>query len=77
MVRSPGDQEEYGTKHGTSHEIMSRFPNERIEESKLVKEKTTNDFLDVLLKYEETTGSTIEWAMAKLLRNTESKTKAK
>ncbi|KAK6231760.1 hypothetical protein SCA6_001833 [Theobroma cacao] len=31
---------------------MSRFLNERIDESKLVKEKTTNDFLDVLLKYE-------------------------
>ncbi|XWS66755.1 hypothetical protein CRYUN_Cryun05aG0227600 [Craigia yunnanensis] len=68
--------------------IVSRFVKERIEELKLAKEKTTKDFLDVLLEHEgegkemffagsEKTGSTIEWAMAELLRKPESMTKAK
>ncbi|KAE8690056.1 Cytochrome P450 76A1 [Hibiscus syriacus] len=89
---------------GRAMKIVSSFVNERIDDLKLAKEKTTKDFLDTLLEHtgegkqgpatisnhnviiiilemffagSETTSSTIEWAMAELLRNPESMAKAK
>ncbi|KAE8666142.1 putative cytochrome P450 [Hibiscus syriacus] len=78
---------------GRAMKIMSSFVEDRIDEVKLRKEKPTKDLLDALLEHtgegtisnqnemffagSETTSSTMEWAMAELLRNPESMKKAK